>query len=48
MKHLLEYLTSLELIGVNHVALNLRFNQQDTEKTLQNLAEYVLPQFGAC
>ena len=33
--HLRDYLKSLEEIGVNHVALNLRFNQVDTEETLK-------------
>lgn len=32
--YLCEYLKSLEGIGVNHVALNLRFNQADIEVTL--------------
>jgi len=36
--HLRAYLRSLEEIGVNHVALNLRFNQADTEETMQRLA----------
>lgn len=43
--YLLAYLKSLEKIGVNHVALNLRFNTADTEATLERLAEDVLPQF---
>lgn len=45
--HLRTYLKSLEKIGVNHVALNLRFNQADVEKTLTRLAEEVLPAFSA-
>lgn len=44
-KYLLEYLKSLESIGVNHVALNLRFNQGDIDATLRVLAEQVLPEF---
>lgn len=40
------YLRSLEDIGVNHVALNLRFNQTDVETTLQRLADDVLPDFS--
>ncbi len=47
MKFLKAYLKSLEKIGVNHVALNLRFNQVDTEKTLLYLAEDLLPEFPA-
>ncbi|MEM7237601.1 MAG: LLM class oxidoreductase [Pseudomonadota bacterium] len=39
------YLKSLEEIGVNHVALNLRFNQADTEDTMARLAERLLPDF---
>ncbi|WP_120634840.1 LLM class oxidoreductase [Ruegeria sp. EL01] len=40
---LVAYLKSLEGIGVNHVALNLRFNQADIATTLKRLAEDVLP-----
>ncbi|MBT8470813.1 MAG: LLM class oxidoreductase [Deltaproteobacteria bacterium] len=40
------YLKSLEEIGVNHVALNLRFNQADIETTLKRLADEVLPDFA--
>jgi len=39
------YLENLETIGVNHVALNLRFNRADIETTLQYLAEKLLPSF---
>ena len=45
-KYLLEYLKSLEMIGVNHVALNLRFNQLDTDTSLERLAAEVLPEFS--
>lgn len=44
---LIEYLKAIELIGINHVALNLRFNQQDIDETLQRLAETLLPEFHA-
>ena len=44
--HLLTYLKSLEEIGVNHVALNLRFNQADIETTLKRLAGDILPDFS--
>ena len=40
------YLQSLEQIGINHVALNLRFNQSDFETTLQRLADDILPDFA--
>ncbi len=38
------HLKSLEAIGVNHVALNLRFNRADIETTLRRLAENLLPE----
>jgi len=44
-KYLNEYLHLLEEIGVNHVALNLRFNSLGTERTLEILAKEVLSQF---
>ncbi|MET1412070.1 LLM class oxidoreductase [Roseibium sp. HPY-6] len=40
------YLSDLQDIGVNHVALNLRLNAQDTETTLKLLADELLPDFG--
>ena len=43
---LLAYLKSIEAIGVNHVALNLRFNRTDIETTLKRLAEAILPTFS--
>lgn len=45
-EYLIEYLKALENAGVNHVALNLRFNQQDTEAALNRIAEHVLPHFN--
>ena len=45
VNHLRTYLRSLEQIGMNHVALNLRFNQADIETTLKRLADDVLPDF---
>ncbi|MES9831945.1 MAG: LLM class oxidoreductase [Candidatus Thiodiazotropha sp. DIVDIV] len=45
INHLRSYLKSLEEIGVNHVALNLRFNQADIESTLQRVADELLPDF---
>lgn len=41
-----DYLKSLEQIGMNHVALNLRFNQADIETTLKRLADDLLPDFA--
>jgi luciferase-type oxidoreductase len=40
-----DYLKSREAIGVNHIALNLRFNRANTEQTLQRLATEILPTF---
>lgn len=39
------YLFELREHGINHVALNLRFNQADIENTMKRLAEEVLPEF---
>ncbi len=41
-----EYLLSLQNIGINHVALNLRLNRADIEVTLNRLAEELLPEFN--
>lgn len=46
VKHLREYLESRRAIGVNHVALNLRFNRSDTEATLRILADELIPEFS--
>lgn len=43
--HLIEYLNHLKKIGVNHVAFNLRFNSNPVEKTLEKIAEKILPHF---
>ena len=40
--HLWVYLKLLEEIGINHVALDLRFNQADIETTLKRLADDIL------
>lgn len=40
------HITSLANIGVNHIALNLRFNQRNIEETLQELAEHLLVDFS--
>jgi len=42
---LMEYLNSIKNIGVNHIALNLRFNSGKIEDALELLAKKVLPQF---
>jgi len=41
-----EYLLSLQALGINHVALNLRLNRADIETTLKRLAEELLPEFN--
>lgn len=45
LDYLVRYLKQLELAGVNHVALNLRFESGNVEETLHHIAEHVLPQF---
>ena len=42
---LLSFLRRLRQIGVNHVALNLRFNRAATESTLTTLANKLTPEF---
>ncbi|MEM6506834.1 MAG: LLM class flavin-dependent oxidoreductase, partial [Planctomycetota bacterium] len=41
------YLCEIEALGVNHVALNLRFNRAGIETTMTRLAEEILPEFQA-
>ncbi|MEM8876834.1 MAG: LLM class flavin-dependent oxidoreductase, partial [Pseudomonadota bacterium] len=45
VNYLQVYLTALRDAGMNHVALNLRFNQGDVEETLKRLADQILPAF---
>ncbi|WP_421984283.1 LLM class oxidoreductase [Roseibium sp.] len=47
VNHLRAYLKTLEAIGVNHVALNLRFNEADIETTLKRLSDEVITDFAA-
>lgn len=44
-KHLVTHLKELESIGINHIALNLRFNKLPIEETLKRLADEILPHF---
>lgn len=44
---LVDYLKSREAIGVNHIAINLRFNNADTEQTVESIAKHVLQEFTA-
>jgi len=39
------YLKELQNHGINHVALNLRFNRADIDVTLKRLADDLLPDF---
>ncbi len=41
-----QYLGDLQSLGVNHVALNLRFNQAHVETTMKRLADDLLPDFS--
>lgn len=41
------YLREIRSLGINHVALNLRFNRADVETTLRRLADELLPDFAA-
>lgn len=43
--YLVDYFYTLLEIGVNHVAINLRFNSGNIEDTLEQLAHKVLPYF---
>lgn len=45
IKQLLKHLKELEQIGINHVLLNLRFNQMDTREALRQIAQHILPTF---
>ncbi|NET73897.1 MAG: LLM class oxidoreductase [Sphaerospermopsis sp. SIO1G2] len=45
--YLIAYLEALREVGINHVALNLRFNQAPIETTMAQIANDILPKFGA-
>jgi luciferase-type oxidoreductase len=45
VKALTAYLEQLQLIGVNHVALNLKFNKRPAEEVIAEIGESVLPDF---
>ncbi|MEO1537949.1 MAG: LLM class oxidoreductase [Pseudomonadota bacterium] len=40
------YLAEVRELGINHVALNLRFNGADVEDTMKRLADELLPEFS--
>lgn len=46
IKYLKDYVTSLQAIGIGHLALNLRFNRGDIDDTLRQLAQELLPEFS--
>ena len=46
MHYLRNYLVGLQDLGVNHVALNLRFNSAPIEDTMARLADELLPEFS--
>ncbi|WP_299472563.1 hypothetical protein [uncultured Roseibium sp.] len=46
VSYLKQYLSELKSIGINHVALNLRFNNAEIETTMQRISDEVLPEFG--
>ena len=39
------YAEKLQSIGVNHLALNLRFNTMNFDDTLERISKHVLPEF---
>ena len=45
VNYLIDYLDKLRSIGVNHLALNLRFNTMNIDDTLERIAKQVLPEF---
>ena len=45
INYLADYLDKLRSIGVNHLALNLRFNSMNMDETLDLIAKQVLPEF---
>jgi len=45
INYLIDYLDKLRSIGVNHLALNLRFNSMGMDETLELIAKNVLPEF---
>lgn len=46
IRFLRRYLEDVEALGVNHVALNLRFNTSDIPSTLRRLADELMPRFS--
>ena len=46
-KYLIEFLTRLQAVGVNHVILNIKFSVRPVEDVIQELGEKVVPHFPA-
>ena len=40
------YLSEIQALGINHVALNLRFNAADVEDTMKRIADELIPAFS--
>jgi hypothetical protein len=43
--YLTYYLDEIRSIGVNHLALNIRFNTMDIDDTLEPISKHVSPEF---
>ena len=46
LHYLRTYLQLMEEIGLNHIAINLRFNKADIENTMKSIAQEILPKFA--
>ena len=44
--HLIDYFGHLQSVGVKHLVINLRFNSDQIEKTLERITRKILPQFS--
>ena len=47
LKYLIDYLTALEAVGVNHVILNVKFSKRPIADVIAELGEEVIPHFPA-
>ncbi|KGL63424.1 LLM class oxidoreductase [Polaribacter sp. Hel1_85] len=45
INYFIDYIDKLRKIGVNHLALNLRFNAMNIDETLELIAHKILPEF---
>ncbi|CAN0549458.1 unnamed protein product [Ectocarpus sp. 12 AP-2014] len=46
-RFLIDYLNTLQEIGVNHVALNLKYGKRPAHEMVQEIGEFVVPHFSA-